>query len=166
MTPEQEKQLVRLLGLTAWPLPSKVFDAALALIPTVAIEVMAFRDDKVVLLPRPANDPFWPNQMHGPGTVMRRGDTEEKALRRAVAELGKHGRVSPPQFVDRMHFLNGEGRDECRRGQEIALLFVVEYDGPLPEGAVLAHPDDLPENILSFHPLLIARAVEWRKAGR
>lgn len=165
MTKAEERTLTRLLNTITWPVSPDVFNALLGAMPTVAIELQVITErGHVVLLPRPQNDPFFAGKIHGPGTVMRRGDTEGNALRRALGELGD-AHVTTPEFIDRIHVPMGYGHMQCVRGQEIGLLFGVEILYPIPIN-LMRHiycPKQLPENVIPFHRPMIVRAIEWWK---
>lgn len=163
MNNDEEKSLVQLLNKITWPVSPEVFNALLGAVPTVAIEVQVITElGNVVLLPRPVGDTLFAGIIHGPGTVIRRGDTEESALMRAVRELGG-ANVSRPEFIDRVHVPMGDGFMQCVRGQEIGLLFGVEISYPMPSHLLnhIYNPKILPGNVLSFHRPMIARAIEW-----
>jgi hypothetical protein len=162
MKPEKVRQLVGLLGRIKWPVPPEVFNALLGAIPTVAIELVAFKDGKVVLFPRPEDDPFFAGKVHFAGTVIRRGDTEASALTRAAEELGNAAWPTPPRFVDRHHVPMGTGKMQCPRGQEISLVFTCDVKGELPANAILAAWCDLPKNLIDFQGPIIEKVMIWR----
>ncbi len=172
MTPNRQGFLVKLLAQLTWPLPPAIFDALLSIVPTVAIEVQVFmhtmEGPRVLLLPRPENDPFFAGRVHGPGTVMRLGDTELSALTRALGELGGGLGPGDVRFVNRVHVPKGPLPYRCPRGQEIGLLFMGDWPQgtKIPEGVILADPDELPENIIGFHRELVEQAYQaWTRLG-
>lgn len=174
LTLAEEAQLASLLQRANWPLKPHVFDAALGLIPTVAFELVVFRgitaDDymdnvtgpEVLLLPRPEKDPFFAGLVHGPGTVMRRGDTEASALCRAMREFGGPESVTTPIFAGISHVPMGPLPNRCPRGQEIGLVYYcwMKEGVPSPKGAVFANVNRLPDNIIGFHRFIVAMAIE------
>lgn len=147
----------------SWPLSQEMFLAVLALVPTVAVEVVIFtREEHIVLLPRPDNDPFFSGKVHIPGSIVRRGDTEENTLARAVREIGLP--VSPAKFVDRVHVPMGTGPLENPRGQEIGLVFTASLVVPTPVDLMTADPWDLPANMIEFQREMVARAAVFHRA--
>ncbi|HVM73370.1 MAG TPA: hypothetical protein VMU13_00630 [Candidatus Paceibacterota bacterium] len=162
LTAEECERLVELLAEVTWPMQLEVFNALLKAAPSVAIELVVLTETgQVVLLPRPEKDLF-AGKLHGPGTVLRGGEGEEDAIKRARKELGTDVRFSEPYFVDRIHVPMGDGPMECVRGQEVGLIFALRLlGGTLPDGAVLADPENLPPNIIGFHRQIIPRGVAW-----
>lgn len=160
--------LVFLLDRVRWPVPTDVFDALVGAVPTAAIELVLFKKDddgrmKVILFPRPPNDTKFRGQVHGAGTVVNgTDDSKESPLRRLLAkELDNKVLLEDLVFVEWDFFPKGEGPMQCRRGSEVDLLYYAVWKHKdIPEGALLVDPDNLPANIISFHPHLIRRALE------
>lgn len=166
MDRDLEKQTIAGLHEVVWPVSPALFDALLGAVPTVAIEVVPVTQrGEVVLLPRPDNDPFFAGKVHTPGSIMRLGDTEEMALARAMREIGTNIETSIPVFINRMHVPKGNGPMQCKRGQEIGLLFGVRLFGPIPSNLMIADPYNLPDNILDYQRPMVAKVMEWWRKG-
>lgn len=165
LTEQEIKTLVELLGKLEWPVPQEVFYALMKRVPMISYETVPFHWEdgvwKVILLPRPETDPYWPGARHLPGVMLMNNESEDAALERAVSELGGHGQVYPPQFIGRYHALEGNGPGECPRGHEVGLVFTYRHWGELPPEVVLADPGNLPPNMIGFHRGLIKQALSW-----
>jgi hypothetical protein len=170
-----EQDVIDYLGSLEWPLTPKMFDAVLGIVPTFAFEVVIIVERKVgrkivphvLLLPRPESDPFFKGLVHGPGTVARRGDTEETALSRVLKEVGGKGRVSSPKFVGNVHVPKGPLPNNCPRGQEIGgVYYAVWKRKRVLEDAVIADPKNLPDHVIGFHRTMIEMAVKRYKSDR
>ncbi len=88
-----ESEVVKFLNDIKWPVSPHMFNALFRASPTVTFELVVFQESpsgelEVVLLKRPDDDTEFPGMLHIPGTVMRRGDTKEKALDRLRKEMG------------------------------------------------------------------------------
>lgn len=85
-------------------LPLKYFYLASVLVPSAAIELLVLRKKgetwEVFLSQREATDPCWPSQWHHPGTILRNGDSFEKACSRIAKELKVSALPSVPRLFD------------------------------------------------------------------
>ena len=169
LSSEEGMQLVSLLNRATWPLPPAIFDATLGIIPTVAFELVVISqvnagrghtEPRVLLLPRPENDPFFKGMVHSPGTVMRLGDTVESALKRVMSQEVDDS-VGLAWFVGVTHVPKGPLPDGCPRGQEVGLVYFARWKGgALPKGAMWGDPNNLPSNIIGYHRPIIAMAMK------
>lgn len=168
----EEVDVIQFLNELQWPMSPQMFNALFRASPTVTFELVVLAQSvsgsKVVLLTRPDDDTEFPGMLHVPGTVMRRGDTKEKAIERLCKEL-PGVRLSVPEFAGFLDFPLGNGPDECSRGQIVQRVYVCRLEGGvLPEAAVLADVDKLPLEKFGwpFQRHLVARAMQYLESGR
>ena len=165
MSPEQERTFIELSDKVHFPLSKTVFQAWCGAFTTTAIELVVFTlTGKVFLLPRPADDPWFAGQVHGPGTIVLPTDqTKEGVLQRLMRKEIGGGDLTQPQLIDWFIFPRGSGPHENPRGHEVGILFGSIHSGEVPSDVTLGDPEHLPDNIIVFHRDLIARAHRWFK---
>lgn len=140
-------------------LPTPVFNAVARVVVLTAIEFIPLINEggliKVWLSARKANDEFWPNKLHTPGTILRPSDsTFQDAFQRLFDdELG-----IPP--VDISYFATDIMKHV--RGRTVAMQYVVPLTDS-PEGGHLYDVDTLPETIVKEQIPMIEAAVSHFK---
>src|SRR3989338_1650174 len=116
LTKGEIQQLVRLLGKLTWPVPYSVFLAICKSIPIIAIDLAIMPDPKHILLTYREDDFY--KGWHIPGSILRYGDSIEKAQKRvAEEELG----ISLTNIRFTTYFYLKDHREEG-----IALLFIAK----------------------------------------
>lgn len=161
MNDEAVHELVKQLNsLEVGELPAELFYAISRLMVLCAVEVVPLRmangTCEVLLTQRPPTDPYWPNQWHNPGSIMRGYDTKDgfaDAIRRVCAgELGLT-EWSMPTFVA-PYFWKGA------RGKNVSLVHWLDVTHTeVREGAY--YPiDRLPDNIIDGMGPVITMAVQ------
>jgi hypothetical protein len=167
LSADELKQLIALLKRVRFPVLPDLFQALCAAVSTTALELVIFTPEgKVFLLPRPEDDPWFADQVHGPGTVILPIDLSKQAIlnRLMRKEIGGKKGLTRPQLIDWFVFPRGSGEHENPRGHEVGILLGAVYTGTkIPNGVTLGDPEDLPENLIVFHRDLIATAYEWFK---
>lgn len=118
-------------------LPNPLFREIARLVTTSIVEVVPLHRGEngklqVLLVKRDADDPFWANQFHVPGTVVLATDQKgvfDDAFRRIFeVELGNITVVEKPVIFAPMH-------RESARGSEVAFLHWALVEGEPKDGA-------------------------------
>ncbi len=140
-------------------LPLPIFMEITRLSVTPIIEIVPLRKNggniEVLLLERPADDPYWPGQQHTPGTVLRPSDQKgsySDAFRRIFTDELQLELKQQPVFVTNTFH-------QVARGSELALIFFVEIEGEPPVGTFY-NSTSLPENIVATQLEFIGLSVE------
>lgn len=140
-------------------LPLSIFLEITRLSVTPIIEVVPLRSNdkctEVLLLERSADDPYWPNQFHTPGTVLRPTDQEHNysdAFQRIFKDELKLNVTLNPVFVTTIFH-------RVARGSELALIFYLEITTESPKGTFYKS-DSLPANIVSTQVGFIDKCIE------
>jgi len=155
----ETKQLVRLLRkLPAGPdLPLEVFFEFARLQCVAALELVPLRrhegKTEVLLFRRSASDPFFPSQLHTPGTIVRIPDqTLDETLSRLLAhELPDVSLAGEIEYV--MPLLH-----HSRRGAECSVIFYAPIADDAGEGEWYS-VEDLPLDIVPTQPKFILNAA-------
>lgn len=170
LTPDQEEQLISLLGLLQFPCSSRVFDAWCGSTITNPFELAVLRRTaagaiEILLTPYPPKGQvrFWPDgEWHLPGTVIIPGTTIEDAFKRLIArEVGVP--TSPPEFIRIREFPKGNRvrLGENPRGQEISLLHAVFVGGVESPHGKFFPIDAVPNTTLGHHKVMLNDVREW-----
>ena len=111
---------------------------------------------QIFMTKRPPDDKFWSNEWHIPGTIVRQNEKIRNAYKRLLSgEIPSSGRVfGKLEFVGKCELLKGEGKNRCRRGHEIGLLHMVEFNGDELKGGKFFPISKLPANTISHHTLV------------
>jgi hypothetical protein len=144
-------------------LPFDIFHQLARLNVMPIIEVVPLRtnaqgDTEILLVPRPADDPNWPGQLHIPGTTIRSTDepgSYTSALRRILDDELEGTKTSEPVFVRNVFHYSG-------RGMETSQVYWVEVGGE-PAGGSFYPVNELPETIVSSQMDFIPLAIESYK---
>ena len=160
---EKTSEVLRRLPRGFLPLPIFLALAEKIVLPT--LELAPLRLNKigtleVLLTRRPADDPYWPNGWHIPGSVLRATDEEGSytSIFKRILEGELHGDLNvigtPEHVTTRFH--------EVARGREIDQIYFIEVENnmkPLTEGAFFA-VDNLPAEILDHYKEIIPQIIE------
>jgi hypothetical protein len=170
-TDDEIKQAVDVLNrLPKGFLPHSLFIAVAAKVTMPTMELVPVRWNKdgeveVLLTQRPDDDPYWPNQWHMPGTVIRASDNEgtdfssgmERVLQNELH--GKIRMIGKPQYVG-MKFW------DVARGRELDQVFYFETDATdedVVEGKFFL-ANNLPESTMAHHKIMIPEIATAFKA--
>lgn len=141
-------------------LPFELFLAVAARVTTPTMELAPLRQKnngalEILLTQRPADDPYWPNGWHMPGTVLRATDKEgdfSSGIERILCDE-LHGKVpmrGTPVYVTTKFW-------DVLRGRELDTVYYFKTDvadSDLAEGKFFA-VDDLPDTTLAHHKIII-----------
>lgn len=161
--------LGKLLAKAKFPLPRPAFDGWVENLPHVAFELAVVRlshtDWEVFMTNRGPKDKFWPNMWNEPGTIIRQNETTAEAYRRLLkSEVFCEGKdFGKLHFVGVRDLLKGDGRNHCRRGHELAHLYMVEYRGEALEGGKFFPINNLPRHTIPHHRTLVAMVKKFLK---
>lgn len=161
LTDTEWDQLTGLLRRATWPLPSNVFRALINKTVSVPIElaVLSEKSDKILLYYR-KDEEYDGNHM--PGTVLRDNENVPDALRRLVDSELIDARVGDPVFVGWAEISKGNAYGQNPSRHEISLIFACRLKGHYKgSGGSLFYIDNLPDNTLSHHRILIEIVRKW-----
>jgi hypothetical protein len=162
---EIQELVERLANIEAGFLPFELF-LQIARLATLSIyETAMLRASaghvQVLLLQRPANDKFWPDQYHSAGTVIRptdQGPGFADAIARIAQELAGT-KFSAPVFVTSRLY-------QTKRGKECALIHWAEVLEEPKAGRffdIADLPDSLIEQQVDFIQLAVQNYMESKK---
>lgn len=141
-------------------LPYPIFEqvARLVALPIVEFIPLRFKDQavEVLLIKRDADDQYWPNMLHTPGTVIRATDLSEDednypAFKRIIHDELKDTKVGPPHYV-------GSILHTSKRGVEQAQLYWIELLEEPKVGSIFK-ASELPEQLIDSQTKFIKEAV-------
>jgi len=115
------------------------------------LELCVFKEEKIFLIPRGNEDPYWAGKLHIPGVRKIATDNNVTVLRRAINETGLHIKISDVKYCSSQII-------KTKRGTEFSDLRFVEYQGRIENGFYDIF--NLPENIIDFQYQLINDAAE------
>jgi hypothetical protein len=109
---------------------------------------------QVYLLPRPANDPFYPSQLHMPGARKIPTETDREHLTRAIGETPFSAMIDKVEYLISSTF-------KAKRGTEYADVrrLIVPYDTHYSDFYSVYH---LPGNMIEHHKAIIEMVKEIR----
>lgn len=165
-TDDEIKQAVDVISrLEKGFLPFDLFIALASKITMPTMELLPVRkgkngDIEVLLTQRPADDPYWPNEWHIPGTVIRASDNAgtdfssgvERVMQNELHDTIKM--IGKPQYVG-MKFW------DVARGRELDSIFYFETDAKdedVVEGKFFSG-NNLPESTMSHHKIMIPEII-------
>lgn len=149
LTPEEITTVASLLAkLQPGFLPYDIFMQFARIAVCCVVEVVPLRlmDGRlqVLLLERPATDPYFPNKLHTPGTIVRATDQEgvyADAFQRLLhGELKDVAVAGPPEYVTSV-------LHKSKRGMEDATVFFVEVTDQ-PTVGTFYNVDELPDTLI------------------
>ncbi|MEO6760810.1 MAG: hypothetical protein ABI220_00320 [Candidatus Saccharimonadales bacterium] len=142
-------------------LPYPIFEQVARLVTLPVVEFIPLRKVgdavEVLLIQRPADDPFWPGLLHTPGTIIRATDLHrpesdnEQAFNRILHDELKDTEISQPHYV-------GSLFHKSKRGTEQAQLYWAEVTGEPLVGEF--YPiDSLPSGLIDSQITFIRTAA-------
>ncbi len=164
LTSEENRELTRLISKIEWPLDSHVFQAIANKVVTVPIELGVFNEKDEVLMFYREDEEYQGNHM--PGTVLRDTDSVEEALQRllkseVVSGAGTEtGNISTPQNLGWVEIPKGNGLGQNPTRHEISLLYFCRLTGFYQGKGQFYRVENLPENTLPHHRILIEKIRE------
>ena len=151
-------------------LPFELFIALAAKITTPTVDLVPVRknqdgEPEILLIQRPADDPYWPREWHVPGTVIRASDKEgsdfssgkERVLRDELH--GTIRMIGAPQFIGAKFW-------DVKRGRELEHLFYFETDAAdedVVEGQFFT-VNNIPDSTMSHHRVIVSEIAEAFRA--
>lgn len=147
-------------------LPFEIFLQVARLTTLSIVELVPLRFHEgaveVLLLPRPADDPFWPGMVHNPGTIVRPTDQEDtyaSAFARIFADElpGLLPIGEPTEFESYLR--------QSKRGMENTRVFWVEVTGTSDSGTFY-NISSLPSDLIAGQRSYILRAAQRFSATR
>jgi len=147
-------------------LPEELFLAVAEKVTMPTMEVAPVRrtaNDRVevLLTQRPANDPYWPNGWHIPGTVIRSTDNEGTDFLSGVNRVLEGELKGVVRMKGELQYVGMKFWDVAR-GRELDQLFYFETDTKdeeLMEGRFFS-TDNLPSTTLEHHKIMIPEILE------
>lgn len=148
-------------------LPRELFDAISGISVTATVELVSFVKRPsglhVALTKREADDPFWPNMWHSPGSVIRPSDGagfNDTVERIHQKELGNIEIIDGPHPFKTTH----RATEEVVRGPELSqYMWMTIKDPEMHDGhhfeGIIAPVEALPEPLMSHHHALIQDAI-------
>lgn len=146
-------------------LPLELFHAVAAKTVTPTVDLVPVRRGKdgepeLLLVQRPADDPYWPNEWHVTGAMIRAFDKEGADFldaKKRVLEGELHGTIrmiNEPQYIGAKFW-------DVARGRELEHVFYFETDAKdedVVEGKFFTE-NNLPELTISHHKILIPEII-------
>lgn len=141
-------------------LPRPIFYEIARLVVTPIVELIPLRrrhnDIEVLLIPRPDDDPFWPEQLHAPGTVLRSTDIKDSfdtAIKRIMTdELHITNNLLAQYVCDDFH--------QGNRGVELARVYYIDCSTISIDVGTWYPADKLPDNSVREQHTYIAKSVD------
>jgi hypothetical protein len=144
-------------------LPYPIFEqlariAALPVVEFIPLRLGQHVQVEVLLLDRGPDDPFWPNMLHTPGTIVRATDLHKgephdwQAFERIVQDELKNTKVRGPHYVGSMFH-------DSKRGVEQAQIYWIEVIGE-PNVGTFYDAAALPDKLIQSQKAFIAQAVD------
>ena len=167
LSPEEQEQLTALLKRVQLPVSYDLFLAIMGAFPSVPVELAVFNEKGEVLLFHREDKEF--TGYHSPGTVYRFGETVNTALERVKkAELPGLSLTTP--IILGWHENNhGNGYGQNPTRHEISLIHACELIGPYEGEGKFFPIDQLPDNMVPHHIILvpeIAKRFKYFKAQK
>jgi ADP-ribose pyrophosphatase YjhB (NUDIX family) len=117
---------------------------------------------EMYLFQRPPNDPFYANQWHGPGCMLKTNQTVAEGIDEVMKrELGVvlPGVINTSKYFE---WLTGNGPGQCPRGHTVCFYHYVWVDAEQAEklsGGEFFPVETLPEPMVEVH----TRMITWLK---
>ena len=138
-------------------IPEPIFNEVARLAVLTAIEFVPLRKNndlvEVLLIRRTSDDPFWPSQLHTPGTILRANDTsfDDAYIRLFKDELNCEPLAL--KFIGNNLILNN-------RGRTVMYKYIVNVSGVSTSGEFY-DVNALPDDLLPEHRELIHESVVY-----
>lgn len=114
---------------------------------------------KILLLKRSSDDPFWPNKLHTPGTIVRVNDLSlNDAFDRIKNEIGTTT-TNPPTFFQNYYRAS-------ERSKEAAMCYWIELNEHEKTNGEWYRSNNLPPDIVRNQIALIQKAMELFKTTK
>lgn len=146
--------------------PARLFFADILERPSLSSELAILRRSEkgaeIYLIQRPSNDPFYSNQWHGPGCMLKTNQTVAEGVQEVMErELGLvlPGVVNPGKYFE---WLTGNGPGQCPRGHTVCFyhyVWVNSYQAGKLHGGEFFPINKLPEPTIEVH----IRMIHWLK---
>jgi hypothetical protein len=146
-------------------LPFDLFIAFASKVVMPTMELLPVRrsesgDIEVLLTQRPGDDPYWPNEWHIPGTVIRASDNEGTDFSSGVKRVMQNELHGTIHMIGRPQYAGMKFWDVAR-GRELDQMFYFETntkDADVVEGKFFP-ANNLPETTMSHHKIMIPEIV-------
>lgn len=165
LNPLKQKSLIALLQemTPGETIPNSLYNEFARLFRFPALEVIIYKKNKttnsieILLGQRPADDPFFANQWHSPGTMLRFSDNKlEHGFKRILNEIGITKFKSNPKLVGLLPHTDP-------RGPSIHLTFIAEINQS-PKNNTQYYPvNKLPKNLTPSQKELIRISLPFFK---
>ena len=160
---ENIKKYLEALSEKGPPYPLEIFFLLNRLAPAVSVEAIIVNESgKIFLTLRPADDPFYANMWHFPGTILLGKETMEDGIQRIQSKEVRQILLEPERTT-RMFTHHGEDTEgKSPRGcvEHVLYLFLTNKD-TVPGGEFF-DLGSLPEATVGHHrKILQVLSVEW-----
>ena len=155
-------QLVTLLKKMEWPIDSRVFRVLCNKTVSVPIELAVLNSRDEILMFYRKDEEY--DGYHIPGTVIQDTDSVQAALQRLLQNevISGDEHISSPKYINWMEIPKGNDHGQNPTRHEISLIYACWLNGPYKGKDGEFYPlDDLPENTLSHHRVLISEVQRW-----
>jgi len=136
-------------------IPEPIFNEVARIAALTAIEFVPLRKNndsvEVLLFRRASDDPFWPNMLHTPGTILRAGDISFEDAYSRLFNDELHSQPLPVKFFGNEVILNN-------RGRTIIFKHFVDVTDVSTSGEFY-NTQYLPDDLLPEHKEMINEAV-------
>lgn len=162
LTEEEEAQLFILLQKTTWPLSPRIFRALVNITISVPIELAVLNERNEILMFYRKDGEYDGN--HIPGTVLRNNESIPDALARLRTSEVVDSNISNPIDIGHVEILKGNAPGQNPTRHEISLIHVARLIGSYKGSGQFYPLDQLPENTLSHHRILVNQVRQWLEA--
>lgn len=144
-------------------LPTEIFNQFQKVFGGTSLEVVPIRYDtdgkiEVFMLKRPADDPYWPDRFHVPGTMVFAWDWfEGNGLKKPWQRIEDKEKIPTSKGV----LMEVETKLlDTKRGLETALVNNLVFSGPVSvDGGEWFKIDELPKNLVDHHRVILFDAL-------
>lgn len=159
LTTSETDLLVTLLQKVTWPLNPRVFRALVNIMVSVPIELAVLNEQNEILMFYRKDKEYDGN--HIPGSVLRDNENVSDVLERLRTSEVVGGKISNPVNIGHVEISKGSGSGQNPTRHEISLIYVARLTGPYNGSGRFYPLDQLPENTLSHHRILIGKVRSW-----
>ena len=125
---------------------------------------------KILITRRAENNPTHAGQLHCPGTYIRRGETNDMAMRRCIKrELGLGVEITDHRFATQYNNPTGCAGDEKpgdKPRHTIGLVYLVQISGSPTSNVQHKWTDFIPADVLPAHQKFLNEALGWEITNR
>ena len=158
-TENEDDILVALLTKVTWPPRPRVFHALVKITITIPIELAVLNERNEILMFYRKDDEYDGN--HIPGTVIRDNENISCALERLRTSEIVGGNISNPIDIGHVEIMRGNDPGQNPTRHEVSLIHVAWLTSPYKGNGRFYPLDQLPENTLSHHQVIIDRVRRW-----